>query len=315
MNATNPTAPARTAPPGRHLEIGPLSGEVLLFGGPYSNLQASRALLARARALGIGAANRICTGDLVAYCANPREVLALWRARAHVVAGNCERQLGEDAPDCGCGFRAGTRCDALSRGWYPFARERMGAAQRAWMRDLPAVASFLHGGRRYAVIHGGFRDIARFVWPTSPDRVLREEIDQIRRALGPVDGVVCGHSGIAFERRLDGVHWINAGAIGMPPNDGRRGGVFAVLGAHGVRFERLDYDARAAAAEMRARGLCQGYDEALLSGLWPSEDVLPEDMRRQAAPGAAPGAAPDAEPGAEPGAGGTGAMRADRTTP
>ena len=37
-----------------------------------------------------------------------------------------------------------------------------------------------------------------------------------------------------------------------------------------------------AAAAMRAVGLTQGYERALASGWWPSEEVLPADLRRAA---------------------------------
>jgi len=49
----------------------PLRAPLLLFGGPYSNLRALTALRAPAAALGIDAARTNCTGDVVAYCAEP----------------------------------------------------------------------------------------------------------------------------------------------------------------------------------------------------------------------------------------------------
>ena len=49
------------------LDLGTLRGDVLLFGGPYGNLQATEALLAAASRLAIPAGNLVCTGDLVAY--------------------------------------------------------------------------------------------------------------------------------------------------------------------------------------------------------------------------------------------------------
>ena len=50
-----------TATPELHLD-----GPALIFGGPYSNLQATAAVLAEAARLGIPAAHIICTGDLIA---------------------------------------------------------------------------------------------------------------------------------------------------------------------------------------------------------------------------------------------------------
>ena len=60
-------------------DLGVLEGAVLLFGGPYSNLQAARALIDEAARRAIPAANAICTGDVVAYCGDPAETTALIR--------------------------------------------------------------------------------------------------------------------------------------------------------------------------------------------------------------------------------------------
>jgi hypothetical protein len=49
----------------------------------------------------------------------------------------------------------------------------------------------------------------------------------------------------------------------------------------GAHILRLSYDPAPSLAAMRAAGLTQGYDRALETGLWPSEDVLPPQMRRQ----------------------------------
>ena len=107
-----------------------LNPPVLVFGGPYSNLRALAALRQRADELGIPASHCICTGDVVAYCAEPEETTAAIRDwGCHVIAGNCEEQLAAAAHDCACGFEEGSECDRLAKGWYPFANARMSAAE------------------------------------------------------------------------------------------------------------------------------------------------------------------------------------------
>lgn len=70
----------------------------------------------------------ICTGDVVAYCAEPEATVELLRRWGiHVVLGNCEESLGSGAPDCGCGFETGTVCSALSIDWYRFAVKQVGS--------------------------------------------------------------------------------------------------------------------------------------------------------------------------------------------
>ena len=90
-------------------DLGATDGPMLIFGGPYGNLQATQALLAAAAALGIPATRILCTGDVAAYCADPEATVELVRdANIALVMGNCEESLGTDAESCGCGFDKGT---------------------------------------------------------------------------------------------------------------------------------------------------------------------------------------------------------------
>jgi len=264
----------------KHLDLGVLDDDVLLFGGPYSNLQALEAVLAWARAAGIAPERMICTGDIVAYCGAPLAcVEAMQASGASVIAGNCEIQLAQGAGDCGCGFEDGTTCDRLSAAWYSFAQSQMTENARGWMGDLPDVISFEHQGLRYGVLHGGVTDVARFVFETDEDAVFAREWAALEALTGPVDGVIAGHSGIPFLRLTARGAWMNAGVIGMPPHDGAPQTRFAVLSGGKMRIEYLSYDVEAAMADMRAAGLPSDYRAALQSGYWPSEDVLPEALR------------------------------------
>jgi len=268
----------------RHQDFGTLDGPVLLFGGPYSNFEATAALFEHASVLGITGPRMICTGDVCAYCGNPAETARLvMGSGCAVIAGNCELSLGARAADCGCGFEEGAACDRFAMEWFTFADAALDDGSRAWMRGVPGVGTFRAFGRRYAVVHGAASAVNRFLWPTTDDATLCAEIDLIERALGPVDGVVAGHTGIPFTRDLAHgrriVRWINAGAVGLPAHDGDARTRFALLTEDGVTFERLAYDHGAAAAAMRTAGLRAGYDRSLESGWWPSEDSFPAAMR------------------------------------
>lgn len=252
----------------------------LIFGGPYSNLHATRALLNEAARRGIPPARILCTGDVVAYAADAAATTALvMDSGIHVVMGNCEEQLAAGAGDCGCGFAEGTACDVLARGWYAHALREVTPAQRHWMAALPRrLVLRLPDGRRLAVVHGGATEINRFLFPSSAEAVLAAEI-----AATGCAGVIAGHSGIPFARRVGAGVWINAGAIGMPAHDGSPHVWFSVLTPHAtgleVGFHALHYPHAEAAAAMRRAGLAEGYAAALETGLWPSEDALPEPER------------------------------------
>ena len=260
------------------------TGPMLVFGGPYSNLEATVAVLAEARRRAIPPDHVLCTGDLAAYGADPQPVIDLVRdAGIRVVMGNCEESLAADAADCGCGFAEGSACAALSTQWYPFANNRVDAASRAWMGALPRRIAVAIGSRRLLAIHGGVSEISRFVFADSDD-ALAEEL-----AAAGCDGVIAGHCGLPFTRELAGRLWHNAGVVGMPANDGTPRGWYSVLTPRddgiAIAHLALDYDHAAAARKMRAHGLPEGYAAALETGLWPSCDVLtPPELARRGRP-------------------------------
>lgn len=264
----------------KHHDLGIIEGDVLLFGGPYSNQQALDALFARAGEAGISPERMICTGDVVAYCGAAVGCVEAVRASGcAVVAGNCEKQLAADADDCGCGFEEGSTCDRLSVAWYDFARNALDQDTRAWMGDLPDIVSFTHHGKRYGVVHGGVTDVAKFIWETDEEAVFAREWAALEAVAGPVDAVIAGHCGVPFLRHTARGAWMNAGVIGMPPHDGSAQTRFGVLSKGQLRVEHLIYDAKAAAQDMSAAGLPMDYARALESGYWPSEDILPEALR------------------------------------
>ena len=145
-------------------DFGTFDRDMILFGGVYSNRQALDALEQAATGYGIGPDAMICTGDLVAYCGDPVAVVdRAMELGFPVVAGNCEIQLAAGALGCGCGFEAGTACDILSRGWYAHASGALSSRHRDYFRACPDIGHFVHNGRRFAVIHGGVNDVARFI--------------------------------------------------------------------------------------------------------------------------------------------------------
>lgn len=267
-------------------DLGALDGPILLFGGIYSNLEALTALWSWADQADIPITNRICTGDMAAYCADARACIEFMRdAGSPVLAGNCEQQLASGADDCGCGFEDDSTCSLLSRGWYAHALTQMDEGLRSYMTDLPDRILYEHHGKRYVVIHGGASDISQFLWTVTPIEQMKVELNLLRDQVGLFDAVIAGHSGIPFERQIDHVNWINAGAIGMPAHDLSPQTHFAVLDEGNVTFHRLNYDAHAAAQKMTSAGLAQGYHKTLLSGIWPSEDTLPPELHHSAAKG------------------------------
>jgi predicted phosphodiesterase len=255
---------------------------ILIFGGPYSNLQAAEAMRSRAAVLRIPPSQVICTGDIAAYCADPEAAARLIRDwGCHAIKGNCEENLAARVPDCGCGFEEGTACDLLSKSWYAFADRRISEESRSWMASLPAYLTFSIAGLEARVIHGGVSETSRFIFASAPAATKRAELT----AAG-VDIVIAGHCGLPFAQRIGEKLWFNPGVIGMPANDGTPDGWFGLIEpiCTELRFSlhRLAYDAATAADRMNAERLDPPYARALLSGLWPSLDILPGAERAAA---------------------------------
>ncbi len=264
------------------IELEPTS-PLLVFGGPYSNLQATHAVMQVADSLGIPPDHVICTGDVIAYCAAPQETAAAiadWGC--HVIQGNCEQQLAAGAADCACNFEVGSICDLLAKGWYPFAARSISQTTRSWMANLPLTLTFSYAGLKLRVIHGGVQAISR--WVFASDRQALEE--EVRFAGGDADIVLAGHCGLPFISRLRKQTWFNPGVIGMPANDGTADVWYGLVtpGAGGVVLSthRLGYDHHTAAAALRRHGFANGYARTLITGRWPSLDILPDTERLRA---------------------------------
>jgi predicted phosphodiesterase len=274
------------------------ASRLLVFGGCYSNLAATQAMQAVARELDIGPQQIICTGDLIAYCAEPVEVIELiqdWGI--HVLMGNCEESLGFEQLDCGCGFEQSSACSTLSIAWYQYASQRVTPEHRSWMKSLPRLIEFQFQSTRFSVVHGSVTSINQFIFPSTDAEMKRDQISQAQIDRDDTDVVIGGHSGIPFGQSFvdealisdtsknatsKSKAWLNSGVIGMPANDGTADGWYMLIesgnltGNSGCRvsWHRLTYDAKASQATTRKAGMVE-YAEALTTGLWPSMDILP----------------------------------------
>jgi predicted phosphodiesterase len=263
---------------------------VLIFGGVYSNLQALEALMAEAGRRGIEPSNMVCTGDIVAYGADASACVDMIRYMGIAcIAGNCEEQLASASEDCGCGYAPGSSCDVLSKTWYEHASRQMSHGQRDWMNSLPPTLDIAMNGLKLKVVHGSLQEVNRFVYASTPARIKAHDLD-----LCGCDGIIAGHCGLPFTQVAGGRFWHNAGALGMPANDGTPRVWCSVLmpGADprslDIEHIALDYDHASASAAMRRAGLPEDYARALGDGLWPSCEILPKEEAGRAGRALAP---------------------------
>ncbi len=253
----------------------------MVIGGLYSNLEATQAILSEAARREISSNRIICTGDVVAYGADPAATVEIVRnAGCHVIMGNCEESLAAGAADCGCGFPAGSACERLSAAWFSHAITELGNDALAWMAGLPRRIDVEICGCRFAVVHGGEERINQFIFASTSAEIKSADLDNAES-----DGVISGHCGLPFTQLIGGRLWHNAGVVGMPANDGTPRVWFSILqsDANGFSIEHraIEYDYQSAAKKMRRAGLPEEYAVALETGLWPSCDVLPEKELRE----------------------------------
>ena len=255
--------------------IGRLSNKVMVFGGIYSNYQALSTLISIAEREKIEPSNIICTGDIVGYCAEPERCLqAVKDWGIHTILGNVEIQLRDDAPDCGCNFDNDSRCDVLSKQWYPFAQNHVSKSSRSWLASLPEHLTFKFGNKKWLVVHGSFFDTSAFIFRSTPWEIKKENLKAAR-----VDGILAGHCGLPFHDVEASHYWLNAGVIGMPANDGTTRVWYMILEENPFRFEHrsFEYDFRTAYDLMTANALPSAYAETLLTGIWDNCDILPDE--------------------------------------
>ena len=255
---------------------------LFVFGGTYGNLQATSAILNKARTLGFQPSQMLFTGDLVAYCGDPQATTDMIRdIGCHMIMGNCEETLALDAEDCGCGFDEGSACSLLSVQWYAHCKSSLSNETKLWMGSLPRYHRVRIGNFNFFACHGTPSSINEFVFETDHAKTAFH-----LKQLEEYDGIISGHCGIPFTvENSDGI-WINSGAVGMPANDGTSDVWFSTLeiqpnGDLHITTHRLSYDFYTAKHAMETAGLSNGYMECLESGKWPSMDVLPVAMREK----------------------------------
>lgn len=264
--------------------LGNIKGRMLIFGGAYSNLQALETMKSRAGELGIPPSNIICTGDMVAYCAQPEECLQLvqdWGI--HCIAGNVEIQLATGQNDCACDFTDGGRCDTLSKQWYPFAQSAVSERSLVWMKSLPAFIRFEYADKRVAVVHGSYHHISEFIFASTDWKIKQKNFENMN-----ADVILAGHCGLPFSQAKNGKHWLNAGVIGMPPNDGTPRVWYLLLNDQdGFRYRHqpLIYDYKKAGLLMIEKNLPTEYAKTLVTGIWDNCEILPEaETNKQGVP-------------------------------
>ena len=256
-------------------DLGKLSGKILIFGGVYSNLQALEALKQIAEKENIAPENCICTGDIVGYCAQPEETVQLfklWDAKS--IAGNVEIQLRENAEDCGCDFREGSRCDNFSQQWYPYAQSKLSESSLEFMKDLPHHFTFEYANKKMMVVHGSYFNTSEFIFKSTDWKIKASNFTETN-----TDVIIAGHCGLPFYHQQNENLWLNPGVIGMPANDGNPEVWYAILDDAENTFtfshKTLSYNYKLTSKLMQNGLLPKEYARTIITGIWDNTEILP----------------------------------------
>ena len=257
------------------IDLGNISGKMLLFGGVYSNLQALEALKQIAEKENINPENCICTGDIIGYCAQPEEAVQLfklWGAKS--IAGNVEIQLRENAVDCGCDFREGSRCDGFSQQWYPYAKSKLSQNSIDFLKTLPNHIKFEYANKKVTVVHGSYFNTSEYIFK-STDWSVKE----LNFKASKSDVIIGGHCGLPFHQSKNNKIWLNPGVIGMPANDGNPSVWYAILNDEHSLFNfthrNLAYNYKLTSKLMQNGLLPEEYARTIRTGIWDNTEILP----------------------------------------
>jgi putative phosphoesterase len=226
----------------------------------HGNLPALQAVLARIEELGI---ERVfCGGDLVGYGPHPNEVCALIFDRGiPTIYGNYDYAIARDLEDCGCAYVTAHDRELGQRS-VDWTLARTSQESKDFMRGLPFDLHFPVGNADVHLVHGSPRKVTEYLFEDKPaslyERLAAAESDPV---------LVFGHTHKPWVHEYGGVLFVNCGSVGKPKDSDPRG-AFAVLAANAgsvaVSIERVVYDARAVAAEVRAAGLPGEFADKLL---------------------------------------------------
>ena len=248
------------------------------FGGIYNNHLALAAAIDDARREGVDA--WWCLGDVGGFGPYPnRSIEMLRQNQIPTVQGNYDYSVGNQKPDCGCGY-TDPRDNHFARLSYAYTLENTAAAHRPWLAQLPPLISTDFGGLRLAMVHGSPRQVNEFLWAsTSPDHLL----EQLAAGLN-ADVLLCTHTGLHWQRTLaSGRTIVNVGALGRPANDGNTHVWYALLDTErqpAFRFIPVIYDYRQLADQMGNEKLPAEFIETIETGWWTTcLELLPAKER------------------------------------
>ena len=220
-------------------------------------------------------------GDLVGYAPWPDEVVELLFARGIAgVAGNYDSTTATRYAHCGCRHESPEQ-EALSHESYAWTLAHVSEATRRRLAGLPfridlRPAGGHTAGRKVVLIHGA-PTLNTLYWTEDRSDDFCRKMAQ-RAGLSDGDAILFGHTHLPWQRRVDGILFVNTGSVGRPKDGDPRAGYVLleaaaldapeVDAAEGWRAEhvRVPYDVERAARAVETSGLPDAFAAQLREG-------------------------------------------------
>jgi len=185
--------------------------------------------------------------DAIVFCGDvasgpmPAETIDALRSLrgARFVSGNADRGVVETFDGRPSAEMRGPLADWCARQVSREQRDFLAAFERTLTLEIDGLG-------RVLFCHASPRNDVDVFTDESPDERVRKLMSGVE-----ADVVVCGHTHMQFDRRVDAMRIFNPGSVGMPY--GAPGACWALLDRD-VEMRKTDYDKEAAAARMRAKG-------------------------------------------------------------
>ncbi|WP_435015482.1 metallophosphoesterase family protein [Tundrisphaera sp. TA3] len=186
----------------------------------------------------------LCLGDLVDYGPDPGPCVRWAMEHAtHAVRGNHDHGVAQGVPVLGeTGYRY------LTRVTRPSMWEALGPEERLYLLQLPLMARFTLGGKRFLLVHGTPRD-------PLDEYVMNDEQAWTRRLKDVEADIVCvGHTHMQFNLRAGGTVVVNPGSVGNP-RDGDPRAAYAIIEGNKIELKRVAYPVEETIARLEASPL------------------------------------------------------------
>ena len=232
----------------------------------HGNLPALEAVLGDPRCA--AADEIVCGGDLVVgpHPAECLDALEAYGDRVLFISGNCDREAVEAPPEGELGAAA------------RWSNERLGPERTARVAAWALTVELeLPGLGRVLFCHATPSSDLPILTRITPE-------EDVVRALGdvPAEVVVCGHTHVQYDRRVQGARLVNAGSVGMP-YEGSGDARWALLADGDVELVTTAYDTEAALARLEQPGFPlfrQWFVDALRGEIGAEEATASFESRR-----------------------------------